>query len=255
MAAGLLVSDKGGGVVVLTLNRPEVRNALNLELRRSLADTFSQLAGNDAVRCIVITGGPEVFAAGADIRAMVSQTANEAAANSTAPLWKPIREFPKPIIAAVSGYALGGGCELAMHCDIIVAGRGARFGQPEIRVGIMPGAGGTQRLVRAVGKFKAMRMLLLGEPITADEAERAGLVSEVVGDAEVLDRALALATTVAALPVQALRRIKQVVLAGSDLPLDAALVLESQSMQLLFGTHDQREGMAAFMEKRKPVFE
>lgn len=255
MAAGLLVSDKGGGVVVLTLNRPEVRNALNLELRRSLADAFSQFAGSDAVRCVVITGGPEVFAAGADIRAMAGQTANEAAANSTAPLWKPIREFPGPIIAAVNGYALGGGCELAMHCDIIVAGRGARFGQPEIRVGIMPGAGGTQRLVRAVGKFKAMRMLLLGEPITAEEAERAGLVSEVVGDAEVLDRALALATAVAALPAQALRRIKQVVLAGSDLPLDAALALESQSMQLLFGTHDQREGMAAFIEKRRPVFE
>jgi enoyl-CoA hydratase/carnithine racemase len=142
-----------------------------------------------------------------------------------------------------------------MQCDIIVAGRGARFGQPEVRVGILPGAGGTQRLVRAVGKFKAMKMLMTGEPIGAEEAERAGLVSEVVDDASVLARALELAAAIAALPAEALRRIKELVLAGADLPLDAALMMERQSMQLLFGTHDQREGMAAFIEKRAPDFE
>jgi enoyl-CoA hydratase/carnithine racemase len=207
------------------------------------------------VRCVVVTGGPKIFAAGADIKAMATRTANEAAANSTAPLWRPLKEFPKPVIAAVNGLALGGGCELAMQCDIIVAGRGARFGQPEVRVGILPGAGGTQRLVRAVGKFKAMKMLMTGEPIGAEEAERAGLVSEVVDDASVLARALELAAAIAALPAEALRRIKELVLAGADLPLDAALMMERQSMQLLFGTHDQREGMAAFIEKRAPDFE
>ncbi len=255
MADELLVADKGGGVVLLTLNRPEVRNALSLPLREALASAFTRMAGDDAVRCVVVAGSRDVFAAGADIKAMATQSANEAAARSTAPLWKPLKEFPKPVIAAVNGYALGGGCELAMHCDIIVAGRSARFGQPEIRVGIMPGAGGTQRLVRAVGKFKAMRMLMTGEPITAEEAERVGLVSEVVDDGEVLERALALATTIAALPALALRSIKQAVLAGADLPLDAGLALEARSMQLLFGTPDQRAGMAAFIEKRKAIFE
>jgi enoyl-CoA hydratase len=255
MAQDLLEADRGGGVVLLTLDRPEARNALGLALRQSLAEAFGRMAGDDAVRCVVLTGGPDVFAAGADIKAMATQSANEAAARSTAPLWKRLKEFPKPVIAAVNGYALGGGCELAMHCDIIVAGRGARFGQPEVRVGIMPGAGGTQRLVRAVGKFKAMRMLMTGEPVTAEEAEHSGLVSEVVDDDKVLERALALAGTIAALPAKALRQIKQLVLEGPDLPLDAALLLESRSMQLLFGTPDQREGMAAFIEKRKPVFE
>ena len=142
-----------------------------------------------------------------------------------------------------------------MHCDLIVAGRGARFGQPEIKVGILPGAGGTQRLVRAVGKFKAMKMLMTGEPINAEGAERAGLVSEVVDDDQVLARALELATAIAALPAKALAGIKQLVLSGADLPLDAALLMERQAMQLLFGTHDQREGMAAFIERRRPVFE
>lgn len=251
----LLVEPQGGGVTLVRLNRPEARNALSPGLRAALADAFTGFAADPAVRCVVVTGNEKVFAAGADIKAMARMTANEAAASSTAPLWKPLKEFPKPVIAAVNGYALGGGCELAMHCDIIVAGRGALFGQPEVKVGILPGAGGTQRLVRAVGKFKAMRMLMTGEPVTAQEAERAGLVSEVVDDAEVVPRALELAAQIAALPATALARIKEVVLAGADLPLDAGLAMERQAMQLLFGTHDQREGMAAFIEKRKPSFE
>ncbi len=255
MTGELVEEDRGDGVVLLTLNRPAARNALSPSLRLALADAFTRLAADPAARCVVVTGGPGIFAAGADIKAMATQSANEAAARSTAPLWRPLKDFPKPVVAAVNGLALGGGCELAMHCDIIVAGESARFGQPEIKVGIMPGAGGTQRLVRAVGKFKAMRMLLTGEPITAEEAERAGLVSEVVEDERVLARALELARTIAGLPALALQRIKQAVLAGADLPLEAALLLEQQSMQLLFGTHDQREGMAAFIEKRAPTFE
>ncbi len=252
--AELIVEERGAGIALLTLDRPEARNALNLGLRRLLAGAFEDFAADPAVRCVVVTGGPKIFAAGADIKAMATQTANEATANSTAPLWRPLKDFPKPVIAAVNGLALGGGCELAMHCDIIVAGRGARFGQPEIKVGILPGAGGTQRLVRAVGKFKAMKMLMTGEPIGAEEAERAGLVSEVVDDDLVLPRALELAAAIAAQPAEALAGIKQLVLSGADLPLEAALTMERQAMQLLFGTHDQREGMAAFIEKRKPTF-
>ncbi len=255
MTTDPLVEERHGSVVVLTLNRPEARNALSLPLRRALADTFERLAADHSARCVVVTGGPSIFAAGADIKAMADQTANEAADRSTAPLWRPMKDFPRPVIAAVNGYALGGGCELAMHCDIIVAGRSARFGQPEIKVGIMPGAGGTQRLVRAIGKFKAMRLLLTGEPLSAEDAERAGLVSEVVDDDRVLPRALELAASIARLPRRALESIKQTVLAGADLPLDAALQLENRAMQLLFGTPDQREGMAAFIEKRPPQFD
>ena len=164
------------------------------------------------------------------------------------------KEKPKPVLAAVNGYALGGGCELAMHADIIIAGDGASFGQPEVRVGIMPGAGGTQRLVRAVGKFRAMKMLLTGEPVPAREALAMGLVSEVVPDDEVLERAMTLARTIAALPPLAIMQIKEAVLAGEDSSLDAGLALERKAFQLLFATADQKEGMRAFLEKRKPDF-
>jgi enoyl-CoA hydratase/carnithine racemase len=169
--------------------------------------------------------------------------------------WGAIKEFPKPLIAAVNGWALGGGCELALHADIIIAGEGAKFGQPEIRVGIIPGAGGTQRLTRAVGKYKAMKILLSGEPVAAREAEAMGLVSEVVPDSEVFSRALALAQAIAALPPIAARKIKEVVLQGADLPLEAGLALERQAFQLMFDTADQKEGMAAFIQKRPPRFE
>ncbi len=170
-------------------------------------------------------------------------------------LWQAIADCPKPVIAAVNGYALGGGCELAMHADIIVAGEGATFGQPEIRVGIMPGAGGTQRLARAVGKFKAMKMVLTGEPVSAGEADAMGLVSEVVADGEVVDRALELAGRIAAMPPIAVRQIKEVLLAGADAPLATALALERKAFQILFASSDQKEGMKAFLEKRKPDFE
>ena len=170
-------------------------------------------------------------------------------------VWAPIERCPKPIIAAVCGYAFGGGAELAMHCDIILAGEGASFSQPEIRIGIMPGIGGTQRLVRAVGKFNAMRMLLTGKPVSAQEACSMGLVSQVLPDDQVLPEALKMAALIAAMPPLAVMQIKEVVLAGVDASLETALMLERKANQLLFATRDQKEGMQAFIEKRKPKFE
>jgi len=169
--------------------------------------------------------------------------------------WGAIAACPKPVIAAVNGFALGGGCELAMHADIIIAGESARFGQPEIKVGIMPGAGGTQRMLRALGKFKTMKLLLTGAIIDAAEAERIGLVSEVVPDSELMARATALALEIAALPPLAAEQIKEVALLGEDIPLAAALALERKAFQLLFATEDQKEGMRAFLDKRQPKFE
>ncbi|MCB8840291.1 enoyl-CoA hydratase-related protein [Aurantimonas sp. VKM B-3413] len=249
-----LVETGGDGVAIVHMNRPQTRNALSAEMRAQLAGHFEALAVDEGVNVVVLTGGPDCFAAGADIRAMASASPTQIALRRTEKLWEPIRTFPKPLIAAVNGWALGGGCELAMHADIIVAGESARFGQPEIKVGIMPGAGGTQRLVRAVGKFKAMKMLLTGEPVSAIEAEAMGLVSEVVPDRETLERALHLARAIAKLPPLAARKIKEVVLAGADQSLDSALLTERQAFQLLFDTRDQKEGMAAFLEKRKPDF-
>jgi enoyl-CoA hydratase len=243
------------GVALVRLNRPEAKNALNNAVRKELASIFTELSSDDALRVIVLTGNDEAFAAGADIKDMAEAGAIEILLRRTHLLWRTIAQCPKPIIAAVNGFALGGGCELAMHCDIIIAGEGAQFGQPEVRVGIMPGAGGTQRLTRAVGKFKAMKMLLTGKPVTAREAEAMGLASEVVADKDVLATALALADTIAALPPLAVAQIKEVLLAGMDAPLETALALERKAFQLLFDSRDQKEGMRAFAERRRPVYE
>ena len=199
-------------------------------------------------------GSDEVFAAGADINALRERTFEESLRHPAAAFWRRLAACRTPLIAAVSGFALGGGCELAMHADIIIAGEGASFGQPEVRVGIMPGAGGTQRLTRAVGKFRAMRMLLTGEPVPARDALAMGLVSEVVPDGEVFDAALRVAKTIAGLPPLAVMQIKEAVLAGQDASVDAALLIERKAFQLLFSTVDQKEGMRAFLEKRKPEF-
>lgn len=241
-------------VAVIRIDRPEARNALNSAVRERLAEIFTEIAADDAVRCAVLTGTDKVFAAGADIKAMVDAHPIDMMLRANERTWAPLKDFPKPLIAAVSGYALGGGCELAMHADIIIAGEGAKFGQPEIKVGIIPGAGGTQRLVRAVGKFKAMKILLTGDFLSARDAEAMGLVTEVVPDAEVRDHAIALARRIAALPPLAARKIKELVLQGSDLPLEAALMLERNAFQLMFGTADQKEGMQAFLDKRPPSF-
>ncbi len=242
------------GIAVIRLNRPEVRNALNLAVRELLAEHFRTLGDDQVTRCIILTGGEKVFAAGADIRDMVDLTAIEIMARRTERLWEAIASCPKPVIAAVNGYAFGGGCELAMLADIIIAGEGASFGQPEVRVGIMPGAGGTQRLTRAVGKFRAMRMLLTGEPVTATDALAMGLVSEVVPDGDVLTAAMRIAKTIASMPPLAVLQIKEAVLAGQDASLETAMLLERKAFQLLFATDDQKEGMRAFLEKRKPEF-
>ncbi|MFZ0498214.1 MAG: enoyl-CoA hydratase-related protein [Steroidobacteraceae bacterium] len=250
----VLLERPGPGVALLRLNRPDRLNALNMAVRESLASHFTDLAADDAVRCVVITGDEKAFAAGADVAELAQRTQTDPAFAKTRAAWAAIERYRRPIIAAVNGFALGGGCELAMHCDIIIAGEGAKLGQPEVKLGIMPGAGGTQRFVRAVGKFAAMRWLLTGDLLSAVEAHRLGLVSEVVADGEVLEHALAIATRVAALPPLAVAAIKDAVLGGADLPLEAGLRLEGQSFQELFASEDRAEGMRAFLEKRKPEF-
>jgi enoyl-CoA hydratase/carnithine racemase len=241
-------------IALVKLNREEVRNALNDAVRTQLAEIFSQLSRDSAVRCVVLTGGPKVFAAGADIKAMAEAGAIDMMLRANHRLWQAIASCSKPVIAAVNGFAWGGGCELAMHADLIIAGESASFSQPEVKVGIMPGAGGTQRLTRAVGKFKAMKFLLTGHPVSAIDAERMGLVSEVIADDRVYDRAMTLARDISALPPLAITQIKEVVLAGQDISLDAALMLERKAFQLLFASTDQKEGMRAFIEKRPAEF-
>jgi len=250
----VLVDHPADGVARITLNRPEVRNALSMAVRERLGALFSELGTDPGTRVIILTGGAQVFAAGADIRDMAERGAAEMMLRRTHLHWQAIRDCPKPVIAAVNGYALGGGCELAMHCDIIIAGENASFGQPEIRVGIMPGAGGTQRLTRAIGTFQAMRMLLTGKPISGREAWSLGLASEVVADEAVQQAALDMAISIAAMPPLAVMQIKEVVRAGQDVPLETALMLERKAFQLLFDTADQKEGMRAFLDKRQPKY-
>ena len=254
-AAPVLLEFPSPGVALLRLNRPQATNALSLELQALLSRHFTELAENPNVRCILLTGGDKVFAAGGDINSMAGVGPIDIYQRHTERLWAPIQHCPKPVIAAVCGYAYGGGCELAMLADIIVAGRSAKFCQPEIRIGIMPGIGGTQRLVRAVGKAKAMRMALTGQPTTAEEAWISGLVSNVVDDAEVQAYALEMAQLIAAMPPLAAEQIKEVILAGVDGPLETGLALERKANALLFASRDQKEGMQAFIEKRAARFE
>jgi enoyl-CoA hydratase len=250
----VLLERPADGIALLRLNRPEKLNALNHDVRELLAEHFTALSTDDAVRVIVITGNEKAFVAGADLKEMAEKTTAEMTLAAGRMMWKKIADCPKPVIAAVNGFAFGGGCELAMHADIIIAGTSAKFAQPEVKVGIMAGGGGTQRLVRAVGKFKAMKILLSGEPINADDAYTMGLASEVVDDGDVLNRALELAGTIAALPPLAIRQTKEAVLAGSDVALETGLILERKAFDILFDTEDQKEGMLAFLEKRKAEF-
>jgi len=242
------------GIAVVRINRPEAKNALNQSVRQQLTECFTALADDLETRCIVMTGGPSVFVAGADLKEMAECGPVDVILRKNERMWQAIARCPKPIVAAVNGYAWGGGCELAMHADIIVAGEGASFCQPEINVGIMPGAGGTQRLTRAIGKFKAMAMILTGRPVSAKEAFDMGLVSQLVADSEVLETALKMAKQIAAMPPLAVMQIKEVLLAGQDAPLDTGLALERKAFQLLFATADQKEGMGAFIDRRKPTF-
>jgi len=242
------------GVRLLRLNRPEAYNALNTPLRNELADLVEALGDDPDMRCIVITGNEKAFAAGADLAEIHTDTPVDIMARKVRRFWNRIESCPIPIIAAVRGVAFGGGCELALNADIIVAGENAKFGQPEVRVGVMPGGGGTQRLIRAVGKYKAMKLVLTGEPISGVEAAQMGLASEAVPDDQVLDRALALAAKIAALPPVAIRLTKEVTLAGADAALSTGLLMERRLFEMLFSTADQKEGMGAFLDRREAKF-
>lgn len=244
---------RDGHVLRITLNRPEARNALRTRTLAEIAATLEDAADDDAVRVVVLTGGA-VFAAGADVREMAALDTVGVMNDRRPAHWKTIARFPKPIVAAVNGYALGGGCELAMHADLIVAGETALFGQPEINLGIIPGAGGTQRLVRAVGKALAAKMVLTGQPLSARDALAAGLVSEVTQPELTLERAEALAQAIAAKPPLAVRMAKEALLAAQETTLSGGLDFERKAFTVLAATEDRREGVTAFLEKRKPEF-
>jgi enoyl-CoA hydratase len=250
----LLIADPRPGIRLLTLNRPEVRNALSTALLAELAQAIDAAREDSAVRVAIITGGPKVFAAGADIRELAGRDALGALTDQRPRYWERLRKFPKPLLAAVNGYALGGGCELAMHCDIVIAGVGAKFGLPEVNLGIIPGGGGTQRLARIAGQQAAMKLCLSGEFIDATEAKTCGLVAEIVPDDTTLTRALTLAESIAAKAPIAVRLAKEAILASCDLPLEAGLAFERKAFAMLFATEDFREGVAAFLDKRKPKF-
>jgi enoyl-CoA hydratase len=242
-------------VALVTLDRPAQLNALSFALLRQLAAALETLDADPACRCIVLTGaGDRAFAAGADILELAGQTPASLATGDEFAAWDRIWRIRTPIIAAVRGHALGGGCELAMACDMIVAGDDAQFGQPEIRIGVMPGAGGTQRLTRAIGKARAMELILTGRPIGAREADAMGLVTSVVPAEATVDAALELAARIAAMPPLAVRAAKESIRQAFELSLAAGLELERQNFFTLFGSEDQREGMAAFTEKRPPTW-
>jgi enoyl-CoA hydratase len=242
-------------VALVTFDRQDALNALNFALIAELADALERLDRDPACRCIVLTGaGERAFAAGADIKELARQTPTSLTVDGDFQNWERIKRIRKPIVAAVRGFALGGGCELAMACDMIVAAEDAQFGQPEIRLGVMPGAGGTQRLTRAIGKAKAMGLVLTGENIGAREAEAHGLVTRVVPAEATLEAALDLAGRIAALPPIAVVAAKEAVNRAEELSLEAGLEFERRNFFLLFATDDQREGMAAFTEKRPPAW-
>ena len=242
-------------IATVQLDRPEVLNALSEELMDELVASLEALDGEPEIRCIVLTGNEKAFAAGADIKAsFVEATPASMLEQDLTTRWERVRRIRKPIIAAVSGYCLGGGCELAMTCDIIVASETAQFGQPEVNLGIIPGAGGTQRLTRAVGKFRAMEIVLTGRRVKADEAKAIGLVAQVYPAASWLEDAKALARTIAEKPPIAVRLATEAIDLAWNSTLDAGLEFERKAFYLLFSTDDKKEGVDAFMNKRKAVF-
>jgi enoyl-CoA hydratase len=251
----LLVTRPEPGVLLVTLNRPAARNALRTATLDQLAQVLDAAAADPEVGAVVLAGSEKFFAAGADLKEMAAMGPIELWADVRPRHWKRIAAFSKPLLAAVNGYALGGGCELVMHVDIVIAGEGTQFGQPEINLGIIPGAGGTQRLARVVGKSRAMQMVLSGEPIDAVTAMHCGLVSEVLPSAEVLPRTLALARTIAAKAPLAVRAAKEAVLLAYETGLTPALEAERKTFVLLAASHDRNEGIAAFLEKRPPSYQ
>jgi enoyl-CoA hydratase len=250
-----ILTAVNGKVATVTLNRPQVLNALNDALMDELGTALLAFDADDQIGCIIITGSEKAFAAGADITKMVQYEFHEAYRQDFITRnWETIRKIRKPLIAAVNGYALGGGCELAMMCDMIIAGDGAKFGQPEVKLGILPGAGGTQRLPRAVSKSKAMDLCLTGRMMDAQEAERAGLVSRIFPAAELLTQAGAIAKTIADMPLLTTMMVKESINAAYEMPLSEGIRFERRLFHSCFGTDDQKEGMAAFIEKRPPQF-
>lgn len=239
------------GVLRIWLNRPEARNALSTGMRQALADAFGRATDDDQTACIVITGGERLFASGADLKEISKLGPIGVHGLNVLRYWKAIADCPKPIVAAVAGPALGGGCELALHADVIIAARSASFGLPEVKLGIMPGGGGTQRLVRAIGHYRAMKLMLTGEAIGAEEAWRLGMISEVIDDTALMIRAVDLAATIASNSSLSLQLIKQAALGGGDASLATGLMLERRSFELLFDTPEQKNRMAAFLQRRK----
>jgi enoyl-CoA hydratase len=249
-----VIVKKDGPVAIITLNRPEQLNALSYGLVKDLSLAMQAFDQDDDVRVMIVTGGEKVFAAGADIKEMADRGPFDDRIQKRLAYRDRINEISKPVIAAVSGFALGGGCELAMSCDIIIASESARFGQPEVNLGLIPGSGGTQRLTCAVGKYRAMEMVLTGEAINAADAERLGLVNRVVPVELLLEEAQAVARKIAAKPLLAVKAGKEAVLKSADMALDQGLEFERKSFYLVFASEDRKEGMKAFLEKRKPEF-
>jgi enoyl-CoA hydratase len=247
----ILVETKGR-VGIIRLNRPQALNALNLALKSELSQAIDAYEADDKIGCLLITGNDKVFAAGADIKEMADMTFIEAYLGNFAGTWDRAAKARKPIVAAVAGFALGGGCELAMHCDLIIAADNAKFGQPEIKLGVIPGIGGTQRLTRAVGKAKAMEMILTGRMMDAAEAETSGLVARVVPAANLMEEAMKVADTIAAMSLPSVLAAKEAVNRAFESGLSEGVLFERRLFHALFATEDQKEGMKAFIEKRKP---
>jgi enoyl-CoA hydratase/carnithine racemase len=252
--AGAVLAETRGPVGIARLNRPEARNALSADLMDELISVVEAWDDDPELRCVVIAGSDEYFAAGADIKAMAERSFQDALVTPTARFWPRLAAIRTPLIAAVSGYALGGGCELALTCDMIVASETAELGQPEITLGIIPGGGGTQRLARVIGKQRAMELVLTGRRVSAEEAHWLGLVNQVASKNEWLDKAVELAEVVARRPPIAVRLGKQAVLAADEAGMSAGLAQERRLYELAMATEDRVEGMTAFLEKRRPEF-
>ena len=252
MAYENIIVDKQGRVGIIRLNRPQALNALNMALKAELGLAIDAFEADDGIGCMLITGSEKAFAAGADIKEMADKSFIEAFLGNFAGTWDRASRARKPIVAAVAGFALGGGCELAMQCDIIIAADNAKFGQPEIKLGVIPGIGGTQRLTRAIGKAKAMEMNLTGRMMDAKEAEAAGLVARVVPADKLLEEALRVADTIATMSLPSVLAAKEAVNAAFETTLAQGVAFERRLFHSLFATADQKEGMRAFIEKRKP---
>lgn len=249
-----ILVEKEDNIGMVRLNRPEVLNALSPDLMSELVEALEAFDNDETVGCMVLTGSDRAFAAGADIKRMAEASAMEMLTIDQLAKWDRIRKLHKPVVAAISGFALGGGCELAMMCDMIIASETAKFGQPEINIGVIPGAGGTQRLTRAAGKVKAMELILTGRQFTAEEALSMGLINKICPVELYLEEAKTLAKTIAAQPAMAVRLAKEAILKSFDTTMEGGLDYERKLFYLLFASEDQKEGMRAFMEKRKADF-